>query len=60
MIFRGHRNATDNWDYDEMTLTIKLKAGDKVWVDYYNVEGSAWKNDAKYSAYFTGLLLYKI
>lgn len=63
MILRAHRNTTDatkDWDYDEITLTIKLKAGDKVWVDYFNNEGHSWENEWKNDAYFTGLLLYKI
>ena len=46
-------------DYDEMTLAIKLKAGDQVWVKYLNDDGHNWQSAYKHSAYFVGLLLYK-
>ena len=60
IIFRSYGNGTETWDYDEMTVTIKLKVGDKVWVNYHNVGGYAWENNYKYATYFTGLLLYRI
>ena len=54
-----HKDEND-MDYDEITLTIKLKAGDEVWVRYRNSAGSSWATSNKYDAYFTGSLLYKI
>ena len=49
-----------NMDYDEITLTIKLQTGDKVWVRYWNHEGRFWTTANHYEASFIGLLLYKI
>ena len=46
-------------EYDAITLTIRLKAGDEVWVRYYNSYGKAWTFSMN-DAYFTGTLLYKI
>ena len=54
-----HKDEND-MDYDEITLTIKLKAGDEVCVSYANSAGNAWKTSYKYDSYFTGSLLYKI
>ena len=54
------KSNDEDEDYDELTLTIKLKAGDEVSVRYHNKNGSRWKSYPSYTAYFTGLLLYKI
>ena len=56
---------TTNHEQDEITLAIKLKAGDQIWVLYDNKGGIPYSkmpqtSSNKWEAYFTGSLLYKI
>ena len=46
-------------DLGDLTLQIKLRAGDKVSVRYYNWDGSSWIGGVYQSA-FSGMLVYKL